>query len=656
MNRKQRRAAGKSKSASPIKVAGQASSRTGGREAVLTLGRQLHAEGRLEAADRYYVQALKADPTDAEALRLRGALAHQIGNHTAAAALLKRAAARLPNDAEVRLHLAAALEATGDRTTAERVYRKAVKLAGTESVEAPTHLAAFLRAEPAKQAEAERLLRSVLGRAPEAVQPAYHLAALLIQTGRAGEALPIAETASTAAPEDLDLLTLVGVARQHLGDLEGAEAAFREIDRRAPGNLGAAINLSSLLIAAERTEEAEGVARAALLADPHSAPALFNLGVVLTAAEKIGEAEDVLRHALAHAPDYADGWGNYGNLLRAAGRHEEALEAYDKALSLAPDNARHRFQKAMGLLALGRLAEGWDLYDAGVDCGERRGPQPVDAPRWRGEALPAGAHLLIQPEQGVGDEIRFLGLVAEAAARAGATTTLQVDARLVPLARRSFPRLSVLETDAPLTTPATHRISMGDLPGLFRRSLDAFPTEAAFLTPDHARVAEMRERLAALGPGLKVGIAWKSGLDSLRRRTAHGPLVDWAALLKTPGIVPVSVQYGAAEEEIAEAEAATGVRIARIEGLDLKDDLEGAAALAAALDLTVATGSSAVDLAGAVGAPVWALFRPRDWVTLGTDRHPWLPGVRVFFRKPGEGWARLLEEEIAPALAGLTKA
>lgn len=99
-----------------------------------------------------------------------------------------------------------------------------------------------------------------------------------------------------------------------------------------------------------------------------------------------------------------------------------------------------------------------------------------------------------------------------------------------------------------------------------------------------------------------------------------------------------------------------GVRIARIEGLDLKDDLEGAAALAAALDLTVATGSSAVDLAGAAGAPVWALFRPKDWVTLGTERHPWLPSVRVFFRRPGEGWARLLEEEVAPALAGLTKA
>ncbi|MEQ8603030.1 MAG: tetratricopeptide repeat protein [Marivibrio sp.] len=653
MNRKQRRAAGKTKpSPGPIQAAGQASSRTGGREALLTLGRQLHADGRLEAADRYYVQALKADPTDAEALRLRGALAHQIGNHKAAVELLKRAAARLPDDAEVRLHLAAALEATGDRGTAERVYRKALKLA-PENGEAAANLAAFLRADPAKRAEAEGLLRDALARAPEAVQPAYHLAALLIQTGRAGEALAIAERAAERASEDLDVLTLVGVARQHLGDLAGAETAFREIDRRAPGNLGAAINLASLLIAAERAEEAEGVARAALLAAPHSAPALFNLGVVLTAAEKIGEAEDVLRHALAHAPDHADGWGNYGNLLRIAGRHEEALTAYDRALSLAPDDARHRFQKAMGLLALGRLAEGWDLYDAGIACGERRGPPPIDAPRWRGERLASDAHLLIQPEQGVGDEIRFLGLTAEAAARAGAATTVQVDPRLVPLARRSLPGVEVVESGVPPAVAPTHRISMGDLPALFRRDLNAFPARAGHLAPDPERVAEIRARLDALGPGLKVGVAWKSGLVSLRRKTAHGPLVDWAAALNTRGVIPVCMQYGDVADEIAEAEAALGVRVTQLDGLDLKDDMDGAAALAAALDLTISTGSSVVDLAGAAGAPVWALLRPRDWVTLGTDRHPWAPSVRVFFRKPGEGWARLLEEEVAPALADL---
>lgn len=658
MNRKQRRAAEKRKTPTAGAPLLADRHRAEGRAALLTLGQQLHAEGRLEAADRYYVQALQADPNDAEALRLRGALAHQIGNHAAAVELLKRAAARLPRHAELRLHLAAALEALGRRGEAERVYRKALSLA-PDSAEAQTQFAAFLRSTPGEpgREEAERLLRRVLQRDRADPAAGYHLSALLIQAGRAAEALPVAEAASAAAPDDLDLLIALGVARQHTGDLDGAEAAFREVDRRAPGNLGAAINLASLLIAQNRAEEAEGTARAALARDRDSLPAMLNLGVVLASAEEIEEAEALYRRVLELAPDHADAWGNYANLLRMAGRHEEALDAYERAVALRPDDPRARFQKGMGLLALGRLTEGWALYEAGFQAGERRPERAHPAPRWAGAALAADEVLHIWPEQGVGDEIRFLSLVAEAAERAGGRTIVECDARLVPLVRRSMPTLEAAAADteaaAAAEAAASAQIPMASLPAILRPDPQSFPERRGWLSPDPAAAEDFAARLDALGPGLTVGIAWTSGLDSLRRRTAHGALRDWAPILAMEGVRPVSLQYGDVSQELRAAEAETGAAIARWDDLDLKDDLDRTAALISRLDLVIATGSSVGDLAGAVGAPLWSLLRPRDWVTLGQDRNPWMPQARVFFRRPGEGWARLIEQEVAPALARL---
>lgn len=657
MNRKERRAAAKRKArdggAGGLVVgnAGKASKhRAEGREALLTLGRQLHEQGRLQAADRYYVQALQADPDDAEALRLRGALALQIGNHEAAAGLLRRAVKHLPEDAEVHLHLAAALEGLGPAKEAERVYRKAVTLAPGDAG-ARMQLGAFLRLS-GDLAAAEPALREARALDPGHAASAYHLAALLIQAGRGAEAVAHAEAAHASEPGDADILIVLGVARQHAGDFAGAEAAFRWVDRLKPGNLGAAINLASLLVADGRLAEAETAARAAVEAAPESVPALLNLGVVLTAMERFEEGEAIYRRVLDHAPDHAEAWGNHANLFRMAGRHEEAETAYRRALALDPEGARHRFQLGMGLLALGRLEEGWALYEHGFACGERRPNREPDAARWQGERLETG-RLHIWPEQGVGDEIRFLGLVGEAAARAGGETLVECDARLLPLARRSFPAITFAATDAVAARDGDRRIPMGSLAAMLRARGADFPDHAGYLEADPAARADFAERLAALGPGLKVGIAWRSGLTSSRRDSAHGPLDDWAPILTMAGVRPVSLQYGDVEGEVARAEAAHGIHIARWPDLDLRQDLDRVAALIAELDLVIATGSSVCDLAGALGTPLWALYRPRDWVMLGTDGTPWYPRARVFCRRPGEGWARLIAEAVAPALAGL---
>ena len=53
---------------------------------------------------------------------------------------------------------------------------------------------------------------------------------------------------------------------------------------------------------------------------------------------------------------------------------------------------------------------------------------------------------------------------------------------------------------------------------------------------------QYQQRLAALGPGLKVGMAWRSR-KTRSQDTHYPPLTQWGALLTLPGVHFVNLQY-----------------------------------------------------------------------------------------------------------------
>ncbi len=151
---------------------------------------------------------------------------------------------------------------------------------------------------------------------------------------------------------------------------------------------------------------------------------------------------------------------------------------------------------------------------------------------------------------------------------------------------------------------------------------------------DPARVQLWRERFAALGPGLKVGISWRAGgkpSEQVRRTT---DLTLWQRLFALPGVHYVNLQYGQAAEDLARVKA-WGYTIHDWEDADALTDLEGLAAMIKALDLVIAVGNTTVHLAGSLGAPAWSLVAANPswrWMDVG-DRVPWYSSVRLF-RQP----------------------
>jgi Flp pilus assembly protein TadD len=614
MNRKERRAKGKAASDSRLDRA-----------------MALHQAGRFLEADAVYRQVLTDRPTDRDALRLRGALAYQIGNAPAAAELLAAARQADPRNPEVLTLLGLALEGAGNPEGAERAYREGLAIA-PRSAELWNNLGALLR-ETGRLEAALDAFGKALSLRPDYADARQNLAVSLFHAGRLDESLDAFEAGLAARPGDPELLLNQGVVLNAANRPVEAIAAFKDAARHAPDDPDLLTNLSAAYLKLEDVEKAEEAARKARDAAPESAGAAANLAVVLTARRGFDQAEALYHEALRGAPEFADIWSNYGNMLLAADRPAEAAVAYRKAVQFAPDDPRHRFQAGLCALSRGALAEGWDGYEAGLDCGERVPAVRPDAPRWTGGALDGGT-LLIVPEQGIGDEIRNLSCLPDVLAAAGDTARVLVgcDGRLAQLVARAFPSVEAVARDALRGAASDAWIPQASLPGLFRRSPDAFPDASGYFRADPERVAEIDARLPDRAAGPRIGLAWRSGSRRMRSAAALTDIEAWDGVLAIPGACFVTLQYGAEPEELA------GRRLISVPDLDLTNDLDGAAALTACCDLVINMGTSVGDMAGALGVPCWSLMLKGDWVALGTDRHPFFPTTRLFWRGPNEAW------------------
>jgi tetratricopeptide (TPR) repeat protein len=374
---------------------------------------------------------------------------------------------------------------------------------------------------------------------------------------------------------------------------------------------------------------------------------------------RYGEAEGFYRQVLAQTPDDPSALFELAELLSLRGRFDEAEALHqrlDKATRSPTRNARNHSHT---LLAQGRVREGWARNMFRLENEELRKLPGIRV--WDGSDL-TNRTIFVLVEGGTGDELRDAVCYRELSQRA-ARVTVACDPRLEPLLRRSFPkvrtwpvsrserisefhrRLSRLMDEATLNEAKRHDVCIisPDLFYFLKPKLEDYGKPSPYIVPDPARVADWRNRLAALGPGPKIGIAWSTIRQTYRTSSYYTKLAEWGAILTTPGPIFVNLQYGDRDDEITQAEQKFGIRIHRWPDLDLLNDFESAAGLVAALDLVLAPNSTTLELAGALATRAWYMvneyqtldhFRLKNPVTR-QDRC--YPCVTIFMaQQPGD--------------------
>ena len=225
---------------------------------------------------------------------------------------------------------------------------------------------------------------------------------------------------------------------------------------------------------------------------------------------------------------------------------------------------------------------------------------------------------------------------------------VQTDARLIPLFRRAFPRDIVYydHTEIIAENRYDSHIPMGSLPCYFRPDLASFQkASGAYLKPDAASAARLRQNLlGATGQSL-CGISWRGGKDATSKARRSIALNQLAQALVAQNVTLVNLQYGAVDDELQALKRDFGISVVDVSEIDKFYDLDGLAALISACDHIVSVDNVTVHLAGALGQATRVLLPfACDWRWM-VDRSdsPWYPEMTLYRQKIQGDWAGVLE-------------
>jgi len=294
--------------------------------------------------------------------------------------------ARMQELPAVSLHLlGAALLNMGDPTAAEAVLREGQRLY-VGDVWLNLTLAQCLK-RLARREEAIRYFMAARSLRPET---AHLLAHALEAKGETDQAIAIFQDLARQRPKEGIHLLCLGVALKSRGRAEEAKAvldaaiaATRAAIRLKPALPGAHTNLGSALADQGKLNEAIAAYREALRLKPDYADAHNNLGLALTKQGKLSEAIIECREALRHKPDYSEARYNLANALKEQGNMAEAIAAYREALRLKPDYADAHNDLGVALADQGKLEEAIAKFREAL----RHKPDHVNAHNNLGNAL-----------------------------------------------------------------------------------------------------------------------------------------------------------------------------------------------------------------------------------------------------------------------------
>ncbi len=478
------------------------------------------------------------------------------------------------------------------------------------------------------------------------------------------------------------------LACEAAGDLPGAFDAWQAALTAAPTSLETIARLADLAFRLGFFDMAEKFYAHLMARGARGSEVVAAFAACLREQGRIDEAVDLLKSTLGATPEEAGLWDMLGTLMTTKGDHETALIFFNEALRLKPGHLQARFNRGCALmdlgqiragladtalcaeafsdpgnrasaeltcahasLAIGDLPAGWRWYEGRHKRGT---PQEVhyDIPLPR-QAGPASGRLFLSAEQGLGDEVLYASLIPEIM-KGVSHLGIGVEARLVPLFKRSFPEATIVAHRTRTIDGRTQRTFdggdwrdfdswalMGDVLAGLRPTLESFPADNVFLTPDAARVDHWRTTLASDKP--RVGILWKSLKSTALRDRYFSPFDQWRTVLSMPGVRFVNLQYGDTDAEMAEARA-LGFDLTTPDGIDLKQDLDDLAALCCACDLVIGPSNATTNIAGACGANLWLLAPPRTWLRLGAETYPWYPKARIFAPPTLGDWSPAMAE------------
>lgn len=272
------------------------------------------------------------------------AAAHQL---SAAAATMKQAMAKAPQNAEFADELGSIYAQEQDWPNAQQAFHTALQI-NPQMAMVHFHLGMTFEAQQQPGAAAE--LKQAYALAPGNAAIAFSYAQSLTRSGDDRDAIPVLERALQLDPSSNDAAYQLGLALQRSNRVHEAIPLLRKAAAADAGNADVLTNLGMALCQAQQAKDAVPLLQRAVALAPHNPTAHQNLAAAYIQLSQFGDAVRELRAALQLAPDAPELHYNLGLAFKMQDDAADAIPEFQAAEKLQPSAPEPPY--ALGLLYL----------------------------------------------------------------------------------------------------------------------------------------------------------------------------------------------------------------------------------------------------------------------------------------------------------------
>jgi len=355
------------------------------------------------------------------------------------------------------------------------------------------------------------------------------------------------------------------------------------------------------------------------------------------------------QQALTLYPQQAEVHNNLGTLFQAQGQLTQALSHYDQALSLNPNLGNIHNNKARIFLTRGDWAQGWreHLWRPPRQAFYARLQQaaPIITPL---PTMLAQQHILLEAEQGLGDELFFLRFAPLLKQRGAPISYRYANPKIVCLLQQQPWLDHLLAPQEEIHDHAALQLLIGDLPlALEMTTTEHIPPPLSFSVSEHQK-AQLQQQLRQLGPPPYIGLTWRAGTplhettlsgDTYKALSKEIELTVLAAALEKIDATFIALQrlpYPAELETLAQL-----LKRPVHDFTALNEDLRAMSALLAVLDDYIGVSNTNMYLIAGLGKTARVLVpNPPDWrwMAQGTES-PWFAGFKIYRQNAAKQWS-----------------
>ena len=341
------------------------------------LANLLAQEGRLEEAVEAYQELLRISEIEPSGWENMASALLLLDRTEEALAITERAVAEAPWYRELQVLRGEALEKAGRLDEALLAYEKAIELRPEVPDNHWRHGSVAL--ELGDEETAERDFRESLTQDPSFEEGRTALVRLLSRSGRAAEALAVAEEGEADSE-----MARVALSEAYLasGRFDEARAILEEVTRTNPDNSQALALLGPVYGRSGELEKASSALERVMALGVGAPDVRRNLALVYTRQGKTHAAIAQLRAASVDAPENAAIWFALGNAYLSAKQGTASVEALEKALETRPGWPEAMFNLGLAYELTGARKKAAEAYRSFLSgAGARNAEKRAEAER-----------------------------------------------------------------------------------------------------------------------------------------------------------------------------------------------------------------------------------------------------------------------------------